>query len=273
MMPATHGCKWLTMRSLKPNCMRMLWPHSSGICPHHPLQGFMDSFNNFSILSWNIRGASSREARRHVRDLVKSHQPSLFCVCETHVPFSRVEKLWASLGYKPLFLQEARGHSGGLWVLSNSTATTFTLVDSMQQAITFSVSRRNDSWHAPSYMLPLLLLTVAGSEIIFPSYVVSYMALGFSLVISMKFFTPLRFRVAPLMLDMRHFLLNFCSTATFWIFTLLGDYSLGVTMSVVWAMFAKNLTVLLLMLIGNLLSPMQSWKSSLNILQTTTHFS
>lgn len=106
----------------------------------------MDSFKNFSILAWNIRGASNRDTKHHVRDLVKSHQPSLFCVCETHVLFNRVERFWSSLGYKPLFLQEASGHSGGLWVLSNSPDTTFTLVESMNQAITFSVNRRSDTW-------------------------------------------------------------------------------------------------------------------------------
>lgn len=108
---------------------------------------FMDLFNNFSIISWNIRGAFSRETKRHVRDLVKSHHPSLFCVCETHIPFSRVDRFWLSLGYNPLFLQEARGHSGGLWVLSNSPETTCTLVDTMNQAITFSVSRRTTTWY------------------------------------------------------------------------------------------------------------------------------
>lgn len=112
-----------------------------------PNQDFMDSFNNFSILSWNIRGAPSRDTRRHIRDLAKSHKPSLFCICETHVPFSRVAKFWTSLGYKPLFLQEARGHSGGLWVLANTSDTSFALVDSMQQAITFSVNRRSDTWY------------------------------------------------------------------------------------------------------------------------------
>lgn len=68
----------------------------------------MDCFNNFSILSWNIRGAMSSTARRHARDLVRKYKPSLFCICETHVPFVKVNKFWKSLGYDPLFLREAR---------------------------------------------------------------------------------------------------------------------------------------------------------------------
>lgn len=107
----------------------------------------MDSFNNFSILAWNIRGASNRVTKRHVRELVKSHQPALFYVCETHVLFTRVERFLLSLGYKPLFIHKARGHSGGLWVLSRSSDSTCTLIESMSQAITFSINRRSDTWY------------------------------------------------------------------------------------------------------------------------------
>lgn len=95
----------------------------------------MDCFHNFSILAWIIRGAFSPNAKRHVRDLVKTHQPSLFCVCETHGPFVKVSKFWRSLGYNAIFIQEARGHSGGIWVLSSLQDTIFELIDSMYQAL------------------------------------------------------------------------------------------------------------------------------------------
>lgn len=75
---------------------------------------FMDLFNDVSIISWNIRGAFSKTARRHVRDIVHLHHPSLFLVYETHGVFANVENLWLSLGYKLIFCQEARGHAGGI---------------------------------------------------------------------------------------------------------------------------------------------------------------
>lgn len=94
----------------------------------------MDSFQNFSILSWNIRGAFSRSAKRNIRDIIKS------------VLFDKVENFWASVGYIPVFLHEARGHSGGLWVLSSLGDTVFTLLENMHQSITFEVRRRTDNW-------------------------------------------------------------------------------------------------------------------------------
>jgi hypothetical protein len=91
-----------------------------------------------------------------VKDLVRMHHPSIFCVLETHILFSGVEKFWFSLGYKPIFLQEAHGHSGGIWVLSNSSDIVFTLLDSMRQAITFEIKMSNVSWYVSSiYASPL----------------------------------------------------------------------------------------------------------------------
>lgn len=36
---------------------------------------------------------------------------------------------------------------GGLWVLSRSSDSTCTLIESMSQAITFSINRRSDTWY------------------------------------------------------------------------------------------------------------------------------
>lgn len=106
----------------------------------------MDFYNNLSILSWNIRGAFGRNKRRHVRDIVSQYHPSLFLVYETHVQFAKVDKFWHSLGYKLLFIQEARGYCGGIWVLSNRDDVNFSLVDSMHEVITFSIANNQSVW-------------------------------------------------------------------------------------------------------------------------------
>lgn len=132
--------------SLKRKIMKPIWtvrdlrPYTSF------LKCVMEVFKNFSIVSWNIRGALGSQSRRHVRDLVNLHHPSVFLIFETHGPFAKVEQLWTALGYKPLFLQEARGHSGGIWVLSCCVDVSFSLIDTSFQAITFSVHKRNVTW-------------------------------------------------------------------------------------------------------------------------------
>lgn len=143
--------KW----SQRLNLYQLLWQINS-VIDFSPPYFLMDLFNNFNIMSWNIRGASNINARRHVHDLIRMHHPSLFCVYETHVLFSKVERFWLALGYKPVFLQEAQGHSKGIWILSAIDDVTFSLVDTTRQTITFSVKRRDVTWYCTTiYASPI----------------------------------------------------------------------------------------------------------------------
>ena len=122
---------------------------------------FMDLFRDFSIITWNIRGAWGQSSMRQVCDIVNLHYPSLFLVFETHGHFSRVEDFWNKLGCMPLFVQEVVGHSWGIWVLSFIVNITCSLIHSMNQAITFSIKRRNILFGiALQFMFHLYLPTV-----------------------------------------------------------------------------------------------------------------
>lgn len=103
----------------------------------------MNMFLDFSILLWNIQGAIGCVTKRNIKQLVKSHQPSMQLLFKTHIQFSQVQKFWDSLGHHPIFLQETRGHPGGIWILSNGNGINFMLVDSTTHAIT---SKMNKTW-------------------------------------------------------------------------------------------------------------------------------
>lgn len=45
-----------------------------------------------------------------------------------------------------MFVQEARGHSGGIWILTCKDDLACSLIDNNQQVITFSIQRRNVKW-------------------------------------------------------------------------------------------------------------------------------
>jgi len=65
-------------------------------------------------------------------------------ILETHVPFARLSTFWSNLGYTPVHVIEANGHSGGLWLLQHAaTNTTSIVLDTNQYSITFSISRGN----------------------------------------------------------------------------------------------------------------------------------
>src|ERR1044072_402417 len=115
--------------------------------------GFFPSFFVFFSLSlvfmvtWNIRGAVNPTAKRVVKDLLRQWKPDVIVLVETHCVFSRVQQFWKGQGYKAMFISEAIGHCGGIWVLvSEGFTCQLNLHDMHNQAITFSLTRGSTKW-------------------------------------------------------------------------------------------------------------------------------
>lgn len=106
----------------------------------------MDLFCNFNIVALNIMGPWVR-LQDVMFGTVNLHHPSMFLVFETHGLVSKVETFWNNLGFNPLFIQEAVGHSSGIWVLSSVIDITCSLLYSMSQTITFSINNRTVTWY------------------------------------------------------------------------------------------------------------------------------
>lgn len=77
----------------------------------------MIEFNDIKILSWNIRGAHNAGSKRHIKSLINRFSPSFLVIMETHVQFARTKVFGDQCRYTAVASMEARGHSGGLWVL------------------------------------------------------------------------------------------------------------------------------------------------------------
>jgi len=77
----------------------------------------MDLLEDVSVLSWNIMGALGKETRCQVRDIINSYHPSLVFLYETHGVYAKVERMWLSLGYNLVFIQEAVGYSSRIWTI------------------------------------------------------------------------------------------------------------------------------------------------------------
>lgn len=73
---------------------------------------------DFSVLSWNVRGAANAVCKRHMKELLRKHNPEVCFILETHVPFNRLQNFWVKLGYTPVGIEEAQGHAGGIWALA-----------------------------------------------------------------------------------------------------------------------------------------------------------
>lgn len=69
------------------------------------------SFKETTVdLSWNVRGAYNKDAKRHIRDMIRRLHPSIFIIMETHIQYAWVQSFWESQGYKPIAIIEAIGH-------------------------------------------------------------------------------------------------------------------------------------------------------------------
>ncbi|KAF7833197.1 ribonuclease H [Senna tora] len=90
--------------------------------------------------------SANKLAKRHIRELIRANRPSVLCILEPHVNFSKTKKFWDSMGYEAIAVSEAQGHSGGIWVLSNLSKSCFRILHNMHQAVTISVSKNSGSW-------------------------------------------------------------------------------------------------------------------------------
>ena len=51
----------------------------------------LNVFNDFSVMSWNVKGATNKVGRRHVKNLILKYKPTLFILLETQIPFRKAE--------------------------------------------------------------------------------------------------------------------------------------------------------------------------------------
>jgi hypothetical protein len=104
----------------------------------------MIGFKDISVLSWNIWGAQSLKAKRHMMDLIRKYNPTFLVIIETHVAFDKNLVFWTKAGYVKIQAVEAQGHSGGIWILKQSgSSIQADLVDIYSNTITLKLSSGN----------------------------------------------------------------------------------------------------------------------------------
>ena len=101
---------------------------------------------NCPILVWNIRGAVGAKGKRYIRELVRLYNPSIVVLLETHSQFSTVEKFWDGLGFRSIAIEEARGFSGGIWILLKDSTMQYVVFDSMSQAASIKLGNAGGEW-------------------------------------------------------------------------------------------------------------------------------
>lgn len=111
------------------------------------------------ILFWNPRGAGSDDFRSAVYDLVKINHVDVLAICEPRVQFSQAKKSLLDLGFTDFKIIEARGFSGGLWLLWDKNKVGLDYMDSSSQSISMKVQLSGK----PSWLLTVLYASPTNS--------------------------------------------------------------------------------------------------------------
>lgn len=83
----------------------------------------------------------------HLRELLRRYKPELVFIYETYVAFGKTENFWRRVGYQAIAIEEAQGHSGGIWALKNPQSSIKIIPwKSMHESITVRVVQGNSGW-------------------------------------------------------------------------------------------------------------------------------
>lgn len=107
----------------------------------------MLGFKEVIVLSWNIWGASNNKVKRHLIDLIRKHSPRFLIIMETRVGFHKTKSFWDRAGYVSVHFVDARGQSGGIWILKQNGSNIVTVVHYFyMDTITIKLILGGSSW-------------------------------------------------------------------------------------------------------------------------------
>nr|XP_011465852.1 PREDICTED: uncharacterized protein LOC105351932 [Fragaria vesca subsp. vesca] len=93
-----------------------------------------------NLPSNNVEGAGSDGFRSAVAELIKFHVVDIVAICELRIQFDRVKSDFSHMGFPTSRIIEARGFSGGIWLLRDSNKIKVDFVDESSQFIVVKVS-------------------------------------------------------------------------------------------------------------------------------------
>lgn len=80
--------------------------------------------------------------------MIRRYRPTILIIMETHTTFISTKVFWDRVGYSPIHIVEAQGHSGGIWFLiQHGVSFSTSVVDVEDQYVTVALSKGNRKWY------------------------------------------------------------------------------------------------------------------------------
>lgn len=100
----------------------------------------------FNVICWNCRGAASKHFHIICNDLCREYKVDIMVILEPRCSGDRADKVIDRMRFDSSWRMEARGYSGGIWILWNSGKFKVYAVDEMDQCITVKVSTGDEDF-------------------------------------------------------------------------------------------------------------------------------
>ncbi|KAI8006842.1 hypothetical protein LOK49_LG07G03164 [Camellia lanceoleosa] len=108
---------------------------------HYPT---MDSL---TLMFWNCRGTGNNAFKRNMRELIKSHHPSILILMETKVLYSSMGNFFTNMGFTTATIVDPVGKSGGIWLLWDTTQVTIRASHATNQVIQATIHKEDyEEW-------------------------------------------------------------------------------------------------------------------------------
>lgn len=94
-----------------------------------------------TCMVWNVQGAGSSAFSLALKELVRTHNPVVLVLVETHMGGHQTIKIGSMLGYSGHTRVDATGFSGGIWIYWREELVTIDPISQHPQFITMDIKR------------------------------------------------------------------------------------------------------------------------------------
>jgi len=92
-----------------------------------------------NIIVWNVQGAGSGELLNMLREHIRMHRPGIVALVETRISGPKAQTVCNRTGFRRSIRVEARGFSGGIWVLWNDVDLELEVINTHDQLVTVGI--------------------------------------------------------------------------------------------------------------------------------------
>lgn len=101
-----------------------------------------------NVIVWNCRGTANRGFPNLIKNIRRGRDTNLLILMETHMSGNKATRIIRKLKLDGNFVQDAIGHSGGIWVLWDPFISTVNIISHSNQFVHMQVNGKNQTpWY------------------------------------------------------------------------------------------------------------------------------